>query len=199
MICSYIFLFCIIFTMNIFEIIISSVGLASDAFAVSISKGLSFNKIKLKNCFIVAMWFGLFQSLMYLFGYILSDFFYEYTFKINHYISFILLFYIGFKMIYDSFKYGDIINNSLGFCEMFIFSIATSIDSFSFGMAYSLGYGKFNFMICLSLIGLITFGLSFVGTLIGSKVGDRIEKLSKIFGGIILIGMAFNVLIDHLL
>lgn len=184
--------------MNIFEIIISSIGLASDAFAVSVSKGLSFNKVKLKNCFIVATWFGLFQSLMYLIGYILSNFFNEYTFKMDHYISFILLFYIGFKMIYDSFKNRDVINNSLGFCEMFMFSIATSIDSFSFGIAYSLGYGKFNFILCLSLIGLITFGLSFVGTFIGSKVGDRIEKISKIFGGIILIGMAFNVLIDHL-
>ena len=85
------FLFCILFNMNIFEIVVSSIGLASDAFAVAISKGLSLNKVKLKNCFTVGIWFGLFQSLMCLFGYIFGGYFNDFMIKVDHYISFGLL------------------------------------------------------------------------------------------------------------
>lgn len=185
--------------MNIFEIFISSIGLASDAFAVSISKGLSLKKVKIRNCFIVGLWFGLFQFLMCLLGYVFGSYLDGFIVKVDHYISFILLFYIGFKMVYDAIKNNDIINDSLSFVEMLMFSIATSIDAFSFGIAYSFGYGNNNYLICFSLIGIITYLMSFIGTFIGSKVGYKFEKISKIIGGLILIGIGFNVLIDHLL
>lgn len=185
--------------MNIFEIILSSIGLASDAVAVSISKGLSFEKFKLKNCFIVGIWFGLFQSLMFIFGYVFGSYLGSFIFKIDHYISFLLLVYIGFKMVYGAYKDNSIINDSLSFVEMFMFAIATSLDAFSFGLAYSFGYGNKNTFICFSLIGLVTFILSFIGTFIGSRVGYKFEKISKIIGGLILIGIGFNVLFDYFL
>lgn len=184
--------------MNIFEIVVSGVGLASDAFAVAISKGLSLNKVKLKNCFTIGIWFGLFQSLMCLFGYCFGSIFSDFINKMDHYISFCLLVYIGFKMIYDAYKENGVINDSLTFVEMFMFAIATSIDAFSFGVAYRFGYSN-NMSLCFSLIGIITFILSFIGTFIGSRVGYKFEKISKIMGGLILIGIGFNVLIDHFL
>ena len=101
-------------------------------------------------------------------------------------------------MIYDAYKENSIINDSLAFVEMFMFAIATSIDAFSFGVAYRFGYSN-NMSLCFSLIGIITFILSFIGTFIGSRVGYKFEKISKIMGGLILIGIGFNVLIDHFL
>lgn len=184
--------------MNIFEIVVSGVGLASDAFAVAISKGLSLNKVKLKNCFTIGIWFGLFQGLMCLFGYCFGSIFSDFINKIDHYISFCLLVYIGIKMIYDAYKENGVINDSFAFVEMFMFAIATSIDAFSFGVAYRFGYSN-NMSLCFSLIGIITFILSFIGTFIGSRVGYKFEKISKIMGGLILIGIGFNVLIDHFL
>lgn len=183
--------------MNIFEIIISGVGLASDAFAVSISKGLSLNKIKIKNCLSIGLWFGIFQTLMCFLGFVFGSYFSDFVIKFDHYISFIFLVYIGFKMLYDAYKDNSIINDSLAFVEMFMFSVATSIDAFSFGIAYYFGYTN-NMFLCFILIGLITFVLSFIGTFIGSKVGYKFEKISKVIGGLILIGIGINVLFDHL-
>lgn len=184
--------------MNIIEIIISSIALASDAFAISISKGIALNKVKIKNCIKIALWFSIFQGLMPTLGYITTTFFTNISFTYDYIISFILLLYIGTKMLYDTLKNKNVINNSLSFTEMLMFSIATSIDAYSFGIAYSLGYGYTNVIICFTIISLTTFILSFIGTLIGSKIGKKFENISKIIGGTILIILAFNVLIDHI-
>ena len=185
--------------MNILEIIISSFALASDAFAVSISKGISICNIKLKHCFKVALWFGFFQFLMSLIGYLFGIYFENIIVNIDHFVSFSLLCYIGIKMIKESFKSDECINNSLSFCEMFMFAIATSIDALSFGIAYSFGYKDVNYFLCFSLIGIITFILSFIGVKLGSKFGSKFESVAKMIGGIILILLGFNVLLDHLL
>lgn len=185
--------------MNIIEIIISSIALASDAFAVSISKGLSLKNNKIKNCFIIALWFGIFQGIMPAIGYIFGTHFEKSIINIDHYIAFSLLIYIGGKMIYETYNNKETINNSIKFKEMLILSIATSIDALSFGLAYSFGYKQKNVILCFSLITLITFLISFIGVKIGNKLGKKFEKISKIIGGIILIILGINVLIDHLL
>ena len=184
--------------MNIIEIIISSIALASDAFAIAISKGIALNKVKIKNCITIALWFSIFQGLMPTLGYITTRLFKDICFTYDFIISFILLLYMGIKMIYDTLKNKNEINNSLSFTEMLMFSIATSIDAYSFGIAYSLGYGYTKVIICFSIISLITFILSFIGTLIGSKIGNKFEKFSKIIGGTILIILSFNVIFDHI-
>lgn len=184
--------------MNIIEIIISSIALASDAFAIAISKGIALNKVKIKNCIKIALWFSIFQGLMPTLGYITTKLFKDICFTYDFIISFILLLYMGVKMIYDTLKNKNTINNSLNFTEMLMFSIATSIDAYSFGIAYFLGYDTKNILLCFTVISIITFILSFIGTLIGSKIGNKFEKFSKIIGGTILIILSFNVIFDHI-
>ena len=184
--------------MNIKEKIISSIALASDAFAISISKGIALNKVKIKNCIKIALWFSIFQGLMPTLGYITTTFFTNISFTYDYIISFILLLYIGTKMLYDTLKNKNEINNSLSFTEMLMFSIATSIDALSFGIAYKLAYNSHNALICFITISIITFILTFIGVLLGTKLGNKYEKKSKIIGGIILILLSFNILLDHI-
>ena len=184
--------------MNIIEIIISSMALASDAFAVSLSKGIALNKIKIKNCFIVASWFSIFQGLMPTIGYTLTTILNKFSFSYDYIISTIILLFLGIKMIHDTLNNKNVVNNSLNFIEMLMFSIATSIDALSFGIAYKLAYNSHNALICFITISIITFILTFIGVQLGTKLGNKYEKKSKIIGGIILILLSFNILLEHI-
>ena len=132
-------------------------------------------------------------------GYIFGIYFEKIIVNIDHYIAFTLLIYIGSKMIYETFKNNETTNNSLKFKDMLLLSIATSIDALSFGIAYSLGYKETNVFQCFILITIITFILSFIGVKIGNKLGNKFEKISKIIGGLTLIILGINILIEHLL
>jgi putative Mn2+ efflux pump MntP len=184
--------------MNIIEIIISSFALASDAFAVSLSKGIALNKIKIKNCLIVASWFSIFQGLMPTIGYILTNILNKFSFSYDYIISTIILLFLGIKMIHDTLNNKNEVNASLKFIEMLMFAIATSIDALSFGIAYKLAYNSHNAFICFITISIITFILSFIGVLLGTKLSNKYEKTSKIIGGIILILLSFNILLEHI-
>lgn len=192
------FFLIILFIMNIIEIIISSFALASDAFAVSLSKGIALNKIKIKNCFIVASWFSIFQGLMPTIGYILTNILNKFSFSYDYIISTIILLFLGIKMIHDTLNNKNEVNASLKFIEMLMFAIATSIDALSFGIAYKLAYNSHNAFICFITISIITFILSFIGVLLGTKLSNKYEKTSKIIGGIILILLSFNILLEHI-
>ena len=192
------FFLIILFIMNIIEIIISSIALASDAFAVSLSKGIALNKIKIKNCFIVASWFSIFQGLMPTIGYILTNILNKFSFSYDYIISTIILLFLGIKMIYDTLNNKNEVNASLKFIEMLMFAIGTSIDALSFGIAYKLAYNSHNAFICFITITIITFILSFIGVLLGTKLSNKYEKTSKIIGGIILILLSFNILLEHI-
>lgn len=183
--------------MSIIEIIIVSLGLAADAFAVSICKGLSLKKITIKESLIVGLWFGLFQGIMPLIGYLLGISFESVIILIDHWVAFILLLYIGCKMLYESFK-NEKVDSSLRFKSMIILAIATSIDALAFGIAYVCAYGSKDATICFLSIGIITFITSFIGVKIGNKFGNKFEKISKVVGGIILISLGIKILIEHL-
>ena len=171
--------------MNLIEIIIIAVSLAMDAFAVSICKGLSMQKIEFKNALIVSSYFGIFQALMPLFGYIFCYYIDGIT-RIDHFVSLILLSIIGLSMIHESFSNKEI-DAQFDFKTMFILSIGITFAFLSVNIFKS-----------IILIGIITFVLSFIGVLIGNKFGNKYGNIAELMGGIILILMGIKILFEHL-
>ena len=183
--------------MGIIEIIAISVGLAMDAFAVSICKGLSMKKMNYKNAIIIALYFGIFQALMPVIGYFLGIGFEHIITRIDHWIAFILLAVIGLNMIRESFKKDDDErNDNIDFKTMIILAIATSIDALAVGITFA--FLKVDLTLSISLIGIITFVISLIGVKIGNVFGDKYEKKAEIFGGVILILLGIKILLEHL-
>ena len=184
--------------MSIIEILLTSLGLAMDAFAVSICKGLSMKKFDIKKGLIIGMYFGLFQGLMPLIGYLLGSAFQDVITTIDHWIAFVLLGLIGFNMLKEGLsKECDVVNDKVNFKEMLPLAIATSIDALAVGITFA--FLKVNIIISILSIGLITFVMSFIGSKIGNKVGCKYQKKAQIMGGIILIIIGLKILIEHLI
>lgn len=184
--------------MNILEILLISIGLAMDAFSMAICKGLCIKKINLKKCLIVGLWFGLFQFLMPVIGFFLGSTFEVLITKIDHWIAFLLLFSLGIDMIFENSFSDSTKSDKLNLKTMFFLAVATSIDALAIGIAYVCAYGSYRAMTTFVTIGLITFITSIIGVIIGNKVGLKYEKKAKILGGIILIVMGIEILIEHL-
>ena len=180
--------------MSIFELFILAIGLSMDAFAVSICKGLSLGKIKVKHMLIAGLWFGGFQALMPLIGYFLGSFFADMITKYSHWIAFILLLFIGGNMIKESFDEEENVNADMGVKNMFLLAVATSIDALAVGV--SLAFLKVNIIPAVSLIGCITFVCSAAGVKIGSIFGDKYRSKAGLCGGIILILIGVKILLD---
>lgn len=184
--------------MGTWSLVFIAIGLAMDAFAVSICKGLALNKIKIKNLLVVGCWFGIFQGLMPLFGYLLSSFFSEYVVKFAPYISFVLLGLIGANMIKESFeKDCDSCDSSLSFKVMLLLAVATSIDAFATGITFALN--DVNIILAISLIAGITFVISAFGVVIGSFFGAKFKSKAEFIGGLILIIIGLKVLLEGIL
>ena len=184
--------------MGIIEILLTSLGLAMDAFAVSICKGLSMKKFDIKKGLIIGMYFGLFQGLMPLIGYLLGSAFQDVITSIDHWIAFVLLGLIGFNMLKEGLsKECDVVNDKVNFKEMLPLAIATSIDALAVGITFA--FLKVNIIISVLSIGLITFVMSFIGSKIGNKVGCKYQKKAQIMGGVILIIIGLKILIEHLI
>jgi len=183
--------------MGIIELIILSVGLAMDAFAVAVCKGLSMPKMDWKKACIIGAYFGIFQALMPFIGYLLGVNFQEQIVSIDHWIAFILLGVIGLNMIKESVsKEEEIPNNSIKFKDMLILSIATSIDALAVGITFA--FLKVNVGLAISLIGVITFVISVAGVKIGNVFGCKYEKKAEFVGGIILVLLGVKILLEHL-
>ena len=182
--------------MNIIEMILIGIGVSADAFAVSVSKGLSIKNIKINHIIIIGLWFGIFQFLMPFIGFILSLNFYTLILQYDHWISFVLLVFLGIKMIKD--KDNEELNINIDFKTMLILSIATSIDALAVGVAYNFAYGKTNYLITFIVIGILTFILSSVGVIIGNLFNKKIARYANKVGGIILISIGTNILLKHL-
>lgn len=183
--------------MGFVELFILAVGLSLDAFAVSICKGLSLGKIKIKHMCIAGAWFGGFQALMPALGYFLGNLFADAVSKFSHWIAFFLLVLIGLNMIKESFgKDEEKIDSKMDFKTMFLLAVATSIDAFMVGVSFSMLEVQIVFAVIF--IGLTTFLFSFFGIKIGSVFGNRYEKKAQIAGGIILILIALKTLLSGL-
>ena len=181
--------------MSILEIIFTALGLAMDAFAVSICKGLSLKKVSFKNATLVGTYFGLFQGLMPLIGYFLGFKMKDSIMSIDHWIAFILLGIIGLNMILDSFK-KESIDDNLEFKTMIILAIATSIDALAIGITFA--FLEVNIYFAVTLTAIITFIISALGVKIGNIFGNKYSSKAQILGGIVLILMGIKILLEHL-
>ena len=183
--------------MSLIEIMLIGFGLAMDAMAVALIKGLMVKKNIFNSAIIVGLFFGMFQGLMSFFGYVLGLSFYNIIEWIDHFIIFILLFMIGLEMIKEGRNFGsNTISCDIKFKEMFFLSVATSIDAFAVGITFALM--EINIFYAVTIVGIITFILSFLGVLFGSRVGDRFGDKAEVFGGIILILLGLKILLEHL-
>ena len=184
--------------MDLLSIILISIGLAMDAFAVSVCKGLSMKKLEVKKVIIIGLYFGIFQGMMPLIGYLLGVNFTDLVESIDHWIAFILLGFVGGKMIKEALsKEEGCANDSVAFKEMVVLAIATSIDALAVGITFAFLQTSYVWVSFL-LIGIITFILSICGACIGNKFGCRYEKKAEFAGGLILILLGVKILLEHL-
>ncbi|HIT71348.1 MAG TPA: manganese efflux pump [Candidatus Scatovivens faecipullorum] len=182
--------------MGLLELVLIAVGLAMDAFAVSVCKGLSMSKMEWKKAVIIGLYFGGFQALMPLIGYVLGVGFEDKIKSLDHWIAFILLVFIGMNMIKEAFETKEESNDKIDFKTMIILSIATSIDALAVGVTFA--FLNVNIMLAISLIGIITFIISMIGVKIGNVFGDKYETKAELAGGFILIFLGVKILLEHL-
>lgn len=184
--------------MDVITILIIAIGLAMDAFAVSIVSGLTLAHIRVRNALTVALFFGSFQALMPLIGWLSGNTLKGYISGFDHWVAFGLLCAIGCKMIYESFKLESDKENvdpqKIG--ALFVLAIATSIDALAVGI--SLSFLDVAIIIPALIIGLVTFLLSFGGVYVGNKFGHFFERKMELVGGLVLIGIGIKILIEHL-
>ena len=183
--------------MNFAELFIIAIGLSMDAFAVSVCKGLSVPKIRLRHTITAGLYFGGFQALMPFIGYLLGSRFENVVKQYDHWIAFILLGIIGFHMIKESReKEEKELDCSFGFGSMFPLAIATSIDALAVGVTFA--FLKVDVIPAISFIGVTTFVLSAIGVKIGNVFGLRYKSKAEFVGGAVLVLMGLKILLEHL-
>ena len=183
--------------MGILDLLLIAIALSMDAFAVAVCKGLSVQKVKLKNYVSVGAWFGGFQALMPFIGYLLGSAFEKYIISIDHWIAFILLSLIGINMIKEAFSNEEEACSSFAVRDMFPLAVATSIDALAIGVTFAL-LPNVNIGVAITFIGITTFIISVFGIKIGNIFGVRYKSKAEIAGGIILILMGIKILLEHL-
>ena len=184
--------------MGFFELLLLAVGLSMDAFAVSICKGLSMKKADLKSMAICGVWFGGFQALMPLIGFLLGSLFADAIEAIDHWVAFLLLGIIGINMLKEAFSNEEEEHDAdLSVKAMFVMAVATSIDALAVGISLAMA-GDVNIILAVTLIGVITFAMSAMGVKIGNIFGSRFEKKAQLAGGVILLLLGAKILLEHL-
>lgn len=182
--------------MSIITLFTLAVGLAMDAFAVSVCKGLAMRKINIRKTFLVGLWFGGFQALMPLIGYFLGIQFKEKITAIDHWIAFLLLAIIGINMIKEALSdEEESTSASLEVKEMFVLAVATSIDALAVGITFA--FLDVNIVEAVTVIGVVTFVLSAIGVKVGNIFGTRYKSKAEIAGGVILILLGVKILLEH--
>ncbi len=187
--------------MGVVELPILAVGLSMDAFAVSVCKGLAMKKAGAKELCIVGCWFGVFQALMPLIGYLLGTAFEQYITSFDHWIAFALLTLIGANMLREAFSNDEeeSAGASLSFGTMLVLALATSIDALAVGITLAFLVESIGYLIFAVLsIGIITFILSAIGVRVGNLFGVKYKKGAVISGGVILILLGVKILLEHL-
>ena len=191
--------------MGIIELLLLAVGLSMDAFAVSICKGLAMPKASIKGCVICGIWFGGFQALMPIIGYLLGSRFEKYIDAIAPWVAFILLALIGFNMIREALsKEEEKAEAGLDIRTMFLMAVATSIDALAVGITFAMvpvsiiaSTALMNALLAAVIIGVTTFGFSFVGVKVGNLFGIKYKSKAEFIGGLILIMLGVKILLEH--
>lgn len=189
--------------MGLGELLLLAVGLSMDAFAVSLCKGLAMKNATLKEELTCGVWFGGFQALMPTIGFFLGTLFAEAIEAVDHWVAFALLAIIGANMLKEAFSQKEECdcceqqNADMSVKTMFIMAVATSIDALAVGISLAMA-GDVNIFTAAILIGLCTCGLSAVGVKVGNVFGSRYEKKAQMAGGVILILLGLNILLEHM-
>lgn len=174
---------------------LATVGVSMDAFAISICKGLSVQKVEKKHLLSAGLWFGGAQALMPLLGYLLGSSFQSVVEHVDHWISFGLLVMIGINMIRESRGEAERLDASFSAKAMFPLAIADSIDVLAAGVTFA--FLKVNIIPAILLIGVTTFLFSVAGIKIGNQFGSRYKSKAELAGGLILIVMGLMILLEH--
>jgi len=173
------------------------VGLSMDAFAVAICKGLSVPKVKLRHLLITGLYFGGFQALMPLLGYLLGFRFERFITSFDHWIAFALLLLIGGSMIKEALSgEEEKVDDSFAFKTMLVLAVATSIDALAVGISFA--FLGVSILPAVIIIGATTFVLSGAGLFVGNLFGTRYKSAAQIAGGVILILIGLKILLEHL-
>ena len=183
--------------MGIVELLLISVGLAMDAFAVSVGKGMTLKRVQPRHALSAGVWFGGFQGLMPLIGYYVGRSFAEYVVSVDHWIAFGLLVLIGLNMIRETIWGDDEQQNSdFGVRTMLIMAIATSIDALAVGV--SMAFLDVNIWFSAAVICIVTLIISAAGVYLGTVFGARLGSKAGIVGGLILIAIGVKILVEHM-
>lgn len=188
--------------MGLVELLLTAIGLAMDAFAVSVCKGLGMRNMRYDQALVIGLYFGVFQALMPLIGWLLGTSFSHYIQAFDHWIAFVLLVFIGGKMLWDAFheekkEVAEAADAKLDHRELLMLAVATSIDALAVGIAFACL--DVEIWSSISMIGVITLCISFCGVWIGNRFGNRFEKKAEIIGGIVLVLIGVKILVDHLI
>ncbi|MCX6113539.1 MAG: manganese efflux pump MntP family protein [Proteobacteria bacterium] len=179
-------------------VLLISIGLAMDAFAVSIGLGIKAKENKLRIALKTAFMFGVFQSLMPVIGWLLGNQFKDIIVSYDHWVAFFILVLIGAKMIYESTKIDKkcpATDNADRFITLFMLAIATSIDALAVGISFS--FLDILITIPVIVIGCVTFIFSFIGVEIGNRLGCHAKSKAEVLGGLILIILGIKILLEH--
>ena len=182
--------------MGFVELLLVAVGLNMDAFAVSVCKGLSVKKVGVKHAALAGLYFGGFQFLMPVIGYLLGFRFENIIQNVDHWIAFVLLAFIGGNMIKEPFSKAEEMNDDFGIKTMLIMAVATSIDALAVGITFA--FLNVSILPASALIGVTTFLLSFAGIYIGNVFGACYKSKAELAGGVILILIGLKILLEHL-
>lgn len=191
--------------MDLLTLILLAAGLSMDAFAVSICKGLAMKKLSVRHMIIVGAWFGGFQALMPMIGYLLGIQFSRFINSVAPWIAFALLALIGINMIRESFsKEEDAETDALGFKTMLLMAVATSIDALAVGITFACvpvniieATALINTVIAVIIIGITTFILSMIGVKVGNIFGTKYKNKAEFAGGVILILLGIKIIVEH--
>lgn len=185
--------------MGIVTILFIAIGLSMDAFAVAVSSGVTIRTLKFSHAFKIALFFGGFQAIMPVIGWLAGISVRNLIANYDHWIAFSILSIIGIKMIYESFKFKSCerCTNPTKFYTLLLLAIATSIDALAVGTTFAF----LNIVIAVPVIviGAVTFVISFTGVYIGGKFGHLFENKIEILGGLCLVGIGIKILIEHLI
>ena len=182
--------------MQFAELFFIAVGLSMDAFAVSVCKGLSVKQLRPRHALLAGLYFGGFQFLMPVLGWLLGFRFEAMITQIDHWIAFLLLCLIGGNMIKESFSKEEELNDDFGVKTMLLLAVATSIDALAVGITFA--FLSVKILPAAGLIGVTTFLLSVAGIAIGHFFGARFKAGAERLGGIILILIGLKILLEHL-
>ena len=182
--------------MTVLSVVLIGLSLSMDAFAVSVGAGMSIKDLKIRYAIRSCFFFGLFQFVMPVAGWYLGRAFAGYIMSFDHWVAFGLLFFIGAKMIWETFKGSDSSTDIRSLSSLLTLAVATSIDALAVGLSFSvLGHGIW---LPAAAIGGITFTVCLVGFEAGRLIGNVLGKWAGIAGGLVLIGIGVKILVEHL-